>query len=477
MGHRYAVFLRLTTILAVGLFVLSGCKKAPAESSDASSAPAVSTAAPVTAPTADPRYTGSRDSDGVQVNWGALPTFPAPADTKTQNLCTYSPHYKLTFTPRDDYGTLHTYSGAVRVMSDVYEVYGLLDGQLRLLTPTLYDSIEDCGSIWFLCGSSWRAEENPQVKKIFAYNEEFTYIYFHLQVVTRDGSRMLDDNYCFSERIKDGYMLFSVDGSLTLIDNEGNVTARLPGGDYCWVQPIEKGRLFAFHGLDGAVTVRDRTGKTVSRFTKAQMGDDVRFTYPGGFYPETELVWQGGIGYVQHHDDSGYGRDWVTRYLYADTGEVKKPPVKGLARSSHVEQERVETPYVSREVSVPEEKVPEAVKSRVSYFAVRDAETEEIYYYATDSTPNAAGLYEDSPEWTLYDGVGRCIVSDLQSTHGELDKGYLKDVQFVYKEETKGSRISSPEDAYVTRYIRLSDGKTVFYYRDAPDEKKWNNDY
>ena len=452
MGHRYAVFLRLTTILAVGLFVLSGCKKAPAESSDASSAPAVSTAAPVTAPTADPRYTGSRDSDGVQVNWGALPTFPAPADTKTQNLCTYSPHYKLTFTPRDDYGTLHTYSGAVRVMSDVYEVYGLLDGQLRLLTPTLYDSIEDCGSIWFLCGSSWRAEENPQVKKIFAYNEEFTYIYFHLQVVTRDGSRMLDDNYCFSERIKDGYMLFSVDGSLTLIDNEGNVTARLPGGDYCWVQPIEKGRLFAFHGLDGAVTVRDRTGKTVSRFTKAQMGDDVRFTYPGGLPPKVQLVWKDSIGYVQHYDDSGYGREWITRYLYADTGEVKKPPVKGLVRNSFVEPDEAEMPYVSHEVSVPETEVPEAVRLTRAYGAYKDLLTGEIYFCATNRVCEPGESYEDQELWDLYDHTGRLVMKNFGKSGDTLSGGYIKQVR-------------STDDGYTTTFIRCADSEIVFRLR------------
>ena len=87
MTHRYAGILRLTAVLAVGLFLLPGCGKVPEEPSDTSSAlTTASTTAPVTVPTADPRYTGSRDSDGVQVDWDALPSpsASAPADTKMQ---------------------------------------------------------------------------------------------------------------------------------------------------------------------------------------------------------------------------------------------------------------------------------------------------------------------------------------------------------------------------------------------------------
>lgn len=465
MTHRYAGILRLTAVLAVGLLLLSGCGKVPEEPSDTSAAPTTaSTTAPVTAPTADPRYTGSRDSDGVQVDWDALPS----ADAGEPNLCTYSPYYSKAFTPRDDYGTLHIYAGAFGTKEFVYPLYGLMDAQLRILTPAVYDSIGGEGNtdIWFLWGSTWKAGDDPRVKKAYAYNEELEFLYQRLQIIAPDGSWMLDDEYCLCDRITDGYMLFSIDGSLTLISEKGVVTARLSGGDYCWVQPIEKGRLFAFHGLDGSVTVRDRTGRAVSYFTKAQIGDDVRYTCPGGMPPAVELIWQGGIGYVQHYND-GQARFWMTRYLYADTGEVKDPPVRGLIQDGYVEQERVEEPYVSEKVSVPDADVPKAVKSRASYFAVRDRDTEEIYYYATDSDYGDGEEYAELVEWTLYDSTGRIVIPVVKGDRGTLDGGYLK---FVRYEQTGVLRADDGDAAYITQYIRLTDGGDAFYYRAAPAE-------
>ena len=458
MTHRYAVFLRLTAVLAVGLFLLPGCGKAPEEPSDTPSAPAASTTAPVTVPTADPRYTGSRDSDGVQVNWGALPTFPAPADTKTQNLCTYSPHYSKAFTPRDDYGTLHTYAGAFGTKEFVYPLYGLMDAQLRILTPAVYDSIGGEGNtdIWFLWGSTWKAGDDPRVKKAYAYNEELEFLYQRLQIIAPDGSWMLDDEYCLCDRITDGYMLFSIDGSLTLIDDKGKVTARLSGGDYYWVQPIDKGRLFAFYSFDGAVTVRDRTGKTVSRFTRAQIGDKVGYSCrPKSIPPDVELIWKDGIGYVQHYND-GTGRTWITRYLYADTGEVKKPPVKGLAR----------TEVVPDEAAYPEppqaDPAPEVIKSYPHYEAARDTVTGKSYYYTTNETGDETG-YDLSIPWALRDGTGKALAEGVNPYNSWISDGYLESVIAVEDVEDDQHTVIEPRHC-TTRILRLSDGKCVFRY-------------
>ncbi len=458
MGHRYAAFLRLTTILAVGLFVLSGCEKTPAEPSDTLSAPAASTAAPVTVPTADPRYTGSRDSDGVQVNWGALPTFPAPADTKTQNLCTYSPHYSKAFTPRDDYGTLHIYAGAFGTKEFVYPLYGLMDAQLRILTPAVYDSIGggDNTAIWFLRGSTWRAGDDPRVKKAYAYNEELECLYQRIQIIAPDGSWMLDDNYCFYTRITDGYMLFSIDGSLTLIDDKGKVTSKLSGGDYYWVQPIDKGRLFAFYGFDGAVTVRDRTGKTVSRFTKAKIGDNVGYSCrPKSIPPDVELIWKDGIGYVQHYNDGEY-RYWITRYLYAETGEVKKPPVKGLARIEVVPDEAA---FPEPPQAAP---APEVIKRYPNYAATVDTVTGTTYYYTTEKTGDNV-QYDYSLLWTLRDGTGKVLAEEVDMLNSWISDGYLESVIAVEDVRDDRGTVTEPRHC-TTRILRLSDGKCVFRY-------------
>ena len=454
--------------LTAALFLLPGCGKAQAVLSGASSASAETASADdpaATAPTADPCYTGSRENNGVRINWNALQP-PGQSVPQAENRCSFSPHYSRKFTPRDDYGTLHTYTGAVGTSDGIYPVYGLLDAQLRLLTPAVYDSIGGNDYLLFLIGNTWRPEDDPRAKKLYSYDRQLEYLYQHMQIIARDGSWILDNNYCYYERIKDGYMLFSIDGSLTLISEKGVVTARLSGGDYCWVQPIEKGRLFAFHGLDGSVTVRDRTGRAVSYFTKAQIGDDVRYTCPGGMPPAVELIWQGGIGYVQHYND-GQARFWMTRYLYADTGEVKDPPVRGLIQDGYVEQERVEEPYVSEKVSVPDADVPKAVKSRASYFAVRDRDTEEIYYYATDSDYGDGEEYAEAVEWTLYDSTGRIVIPVVKGDRGTLDGGYLK---FVRYEQTGALRADDGDAAYITQYIRLTDGGDAFYYRAAPAE-------
>ena len=450
------------------LLLLPACEKTPAESSDASSAPAASNVTSATRSITDMLPVPGKNSDGVQVNWNILPSPDPSVDTDDVNSVAFSTHYKLTFTPRDDYGALHTYTGVIKEGSYAYPVYGLLDAQLRILTPAVYDGISDSDSaeVWLLYGNTWKAEDDPRVKKIYAYDGQFEYLYQHIQVIARDGSWMLDDNYCFYTRITDGYMLFSIDGSLTLISEKGVVTAKLSGGDYCRVQPIEKGRLFAFHGLDGSVTVRDRTGKAVSHFTNEQIGDDVRYKAAMVAQPETELIWQGGIGYVQHHNEET-GRDWITCYLYADTGEVKKPPVKGLIQDGYVEQERVEEPYVSEKVSVSDADVPKTVRSRTSYFAVRDRDTEQIFYYATDSDYGEGEEYNETIEWTVYDSAGRTVVPALKGDRGTLDSGYLK---FVRYEQTGAYRADGGSAAYVTQYIRLSDGKNVFYYRAAPAE-------
>ena len=461
MTHRYAGILRLTAVLAVGLFLLPGCGKAPAESSDTSAAPTTaSTTAPVTVPTADPRYTGSRDSDGVQVDWDALPSpsASAPADTKMQNLCTYSPHYSKAFTPRDDYGTLHTYVGAFGTMDYVDPIYGLMDEQLRILTPAIYDSIGSGGNtdILFLCGSTWRAEDDPRIKRAYDYDADFEYLYQRIQVIAADGSWLLDDEYCFRERITGGFMLFSIDGSLTLIDDRGKVTSMLSGGDYCWVQPIDKGRLFAFHGFDGAVTVRDRTGKTVSRFTKAQMGDDVRYTDPGGFYPEVELVWKDSIGYVQHNNDST-GRTWITRYLYADTGKVKKPPVKGLVHNDHVVSDEADSPEPRKAAPAPE-----AIKRYPNYAAEVDTVTGTTYYYTTEKTGDNVQI-DYSVLWTLRDGTGKVLAEEVDMHNSWISDGYLKSVISV--EDVRDDRGVVTELRHcTTRILRLSDGKCVFRY-------------
>ncbi len=459
---------RALCALTAALLLLSGCKKAQADLSDALSAPAATApadASAVTAPTADPRYTGSHKSDGVWVNWNFLQSLrlgqSAPWE---ENLFAFSPQYSRKFTPRGDYGTLHTYAGAVGTSNSVYPVYGLLDAQLRMLTPAVYDSVGGNDYLLFLLGNTWKLEDDPRTKTIYIYNRQLEYLYQHLQVIARDGSWILDNNYCYYERIKDGYMLFSIDGSLTLISEKGVVTAKLSGGDYCWVQPIEKGRLFAFHGFDGSVTVRDRTGRTVSYFTKAQIGDDVRYKAAAVAQPKTELIWQGGIGYVQHY---GGGEGWISCYLYADTGEVKKPPVRGLISSGYVEQERFEEPYVSEKVSVSDADVPKTVRSRTNYFAVRDRDTEQIYYYATDSDYGEGEEYNETIEWTVYDSAGRTVVPALKGDRGTLDSGYLK---FVRYEQTGAYRADGGSAAYVTQYIRLSDGKHVFYYRAAPAE-------
>ena len=451
---RKRLVCRTVYALTAALLLLSGCEKTPGESSDVSSAPAASTVTPATRSSTDMFPVPGKNSDGVQVNWSILPSPDPSADTDDADLVAFSPHYQLTFTPRDDYGALHTYTGVINVGSYAYPVYGLLDGQLRILTPAVYDGISDSdgAEVWLLYGNTWKAEDDPRVKKIYAYDGQFECLYQHIQVIARDGSWMLDDNYCLYERITDGYMLFSVDGSLTLINDKGKITAKLSGGDYCWVQPIEKGRLFAFHGLDGAVTVRDRTGKTVSRFTKAQMGDDVRFTYPGGLPPKVQLVWKDSIGYVQHYDDSGYGREWITRYLYADTGEVKKPPVKGLVRNSFVEPDEAEMPYVSHEVSVPETEVPEAVRLTRAYGAYKDLLTGEIYFCATNRVCEPGESYEDQELWDLYDHTGRLVMKNFGKSGDTLSGGYIKQVR-------------STDDGYTTTFIRCADSEIVFRLR------------
>lgn len=451
-----------TFAAAVGLIaalLLSGCGKAPAETPDASAAPTTASTTVPTVPTAETRSTGSRNSDGVLVDWELVSDARASAGGAAEpNICTYSPYYSKTFTPRGDYGTLHTYAGAFGTMAYVDPIYGLMDAQLRILTPAIYYSIGSWGNtdILFLRGSTWRAEDDPRIKRAYDYDAGFEYLYQRIQVIAPDGSWMLDDEYCFSERITGGFMLFSIDGSLTLIDDKGKVTSKLSGGDYCWVQPIDKGRLFAFHGFDGAVTVRDRTGKTVSRFTKAQMGDDVRYTAPNGIYPEVELVWKDSIGYVQHNNDST-GRTWITRYLYADTGEVKKPPVKGLVRNDHVVSDEADSPEPPQAAPAPE-----VIKSYPHYEAVRDTVTGKSYYYTTEEKDDKAE-YDLSVPWTLRDGTGKALAEGVNPFNSAIVDGYLESVISVEDVRNDRGTVTEPRHC-TTRILRLSDGKCVFRY-------------
>lgn len=474
------IALRLTAFFAAGLFVLCGCARR-AEPEDSRSEPAATTgstaatsvAAASAATTAlagqthsagqtvtsgsnkgAAQYDGLQVSDGVNVHWYTLNWLQdssAEADTPRA----FSPHYSSSFTPQPDYGVLLPYVG---LYAGWFPIYGLLDEQLRIVTPAVYDSFGGNNYITFLMGNTWKAEDDPRIDRIYTYDPQFKLLYQKFTVIPYDGSWMLDDNYCFYERIDGGYALFSLDGSLTLIDEKGKITQKLSGGDYCWVQPIETGRLFAFHGLDGTVTVRDRTGKTVSRFTKEQMGDDVRFTYPGSMPPETELVWSGNIGYVQHYEDSS-GNFWITRYLYADTGEVKRPPVKGLTRYDRITPDRAEdTPAAS-------EAVPEVIRAYPYYSSAKDIFTGKTYYFTRDPATSATQKGEvdwseySAEGWDLRDSSGRCLRAKVNRHNTQVMNNYI-------------CTITVDDDAktVVTRYSRAEDDSTVFHYRAYSDE-------
>ena len=430
---------RIVCVLtAAALLLLPGCAKTPQESSGTSSAPDGSASAPA--------------ESGVSAA-GFLPLDPIEKRERADgDLYTFSPHYAARMQPRDDYGAVLCYVGQSAHLDDnedAWDIYGLTDSALRVLTPAIYSTCELREGVWFLTGNTPKAEDDPRVAKMYARSPQLENFYCQRVLVSQDGSTVLDDGYIYDYAFSGGYILFRTDGSLTVVDRRLRVIAELSGGDYCWVQTDMDGVLFAFHGFDGSVTVRDRTGKTLSTFTQEQIGYDVGYAFRGGSAPATQLFWYKGVGYVAHFDE-GTGGCTVSHYLFAETGEVRTPPLAGYVSESS------DYPPVPVDDSLPRvPELPAALAEKDIRCRMYDAFTGEARFVAVTE--------RDGKEIAaVYDGDGKPLGLTLPLEKDVYDYfNVYGDYLYV---ECPGNRTR----ASVTAYYRLTDGECVFRYTAKP---------
>lgn len=425
--------------LILMLAALSGCDRRPAKTPDTSETSGTTvtsatdaTTAAATAPTLPPGF-GTLDwlEEGKRADG---------------DLYVYSPHYATALQARQDGGALLPYVGQVTVDTDGTKwcSYGMLDSSLRVLTPAIYSSCWLSDNVWFLHGNTPKADEDPRIAKMYARSPQLEDLYKQTVLALADGSVVLDDGYIYYEEFASGYALFRTDGSLTVVDRRLKKTAELPGGDYCWVQVADDGAFFAFHGFDGSVTVRDRTGKTVSRFTRAQIGCDAGYQTRAGIAPASKIFWYKGVGYVTHYDDDA-GLTTVSRFLFIDSGEAKSPPLDGY--TSRSDQYPIVPAYYPPQPPWPD--IPPALEGK------------EIQSARFDPFTGQAVLFTETDE------DGRKMISAFDGDGNPLGFRLSGDVPFY--PEVYGGYVSlivegGQDEPTTTAYYRLSDGARVFLY-------------
>lgn len=422
----------------IAALVLSGCVSAPAESSDTPSTPEETVSVPTTAPTAD------------ETSVGFLPLDPPEKRQRADgDLYTFSPYYADRLKPRGDYGAILCYAGQSARLDDgedTCEIYGLTDSALRVLTPAIYSSCELRDGVWFLIGNTPRTEDNPRIAKMYGRSPQLRDLFRQTVLASKDGSIVLDDGYICYDMFAGGgggYFLFRADGSLTVVDRQLHRIAELSGGDYCWVQSDDDGELFAFHGLDGSVTVRDRTGKTLAAFTRAQIGCDAGYQWRAGIAPATKIFWYKGVGYVTHYDDDAQ-KTTVSRFLFVDTGEVRTPPLSGYVSES---DEYPTVPEKVFEQSYPE--LPSGLPEQGLYYRNYEPFTGKAVFVAEVERDGKKLL-------AAYDGDGKQI-GPVLPLEGYPYVNVYGDYLCVI---CPGGR----DEAAVTTYYRLTDGECVFRY-------------
>ena len=119
------------------------------------------------------------------------------------------------------------------------------------------------------------------------------------------------------------------------------------------------------------------------------------------------------------------------------------------------------------EFPAPEsEPVPEAIQAYERYYAIKDHVTGKFYYLTLD--PSDIPAQSEDPfwydhdyllKWDLRDSTGKCLLTDVVRTTLCVTNGYIKIV--TEDDDTK---------TIVTRYIRVEDGSTAFYYQAHSDE-------